>query len=294
MRVKNPRNVILIGILTVVAAVCVALAFVTSALNAHADGVVVEGEGDNFMLTETSYGADERSKWVFNVDREANRVKLMHFSDDVADVIREDWFIGNGKMTEGEKSLVNPKVASARWVQLKVVVTPEDDKVYAEFYADNIRRFAFDDRGEDVTIDLNALREELTYTGGSTGFNCFNASVTFTDIYTGVSDYSYYTELYRQQYHFSQYAHWNNDPNGLVYYNGWYHLYYQTHPFSNYWSDMYWGHARSRDLVHWQHLPICLFPDTDFDGREKDGYMWSGSAMVYHAGDSAAVDALNW
>ena len=126
-------------------------------------------------------------------------------------------------MTEGEKSLVNPKVASARWVQLKVVVTPEDDKVYAEFYADNIRRFAFDDRGEDVTIDLNALREELTYTGGSTGFNCFNASVTFTDIYTGVSDYSYYTELYRQQYHFSQFAHWNNDPNGLVYYNGYYH-----------------------------------------------------------------------
>ena len=324
MRVKNPRNVILIGILTVVAAVCVALAFVTSALNAHADGVVVEGEGDNFMLTETSYGADEKfvftatanfksgaaagivfgadesSKWVFNVDREANRVKLMHFSDDVADVIREDWFIGNGKMTEGEKSLVNPKVASARWVQLKVVVTPEDDKVYAEFYADNIRRFAFDDRGEDVTIDLNALREELTYTGGSTGFNCFNASVTFTDIYTGVSDYSYYTELYRQQYHFSQFAHWNNDPNGLVYYNGYYHLYYQTYPYTHPngaegWGDMYWGHARSKDLAHWELLPVCLFPDRETDGwGGGDGFMWSGSAMVYREGTSETIDAKGW
>ena len=67
MRVKNPRNVILIGILTVVAAVCVALAFVTSALNAHADGVVVEGEGDNFMLTETSYG-----------DRKSTRLNSSH------------------------------------------------------------------------------------------------------------------------------------------------------------------------------------------------------------------------
>ena len=307
-----------ITLLSALAVVCCVFAFLAPVLTAKADGVVLEGEGNEFLLSETSYGADEKfvftatanfengnaagivfganedTKWVFNIDRNENRVKLIYFFEGGDKVLRDDWFIGNDKMTEGEKSKVNPKVAQLDKVQLKVIISPENDKVHAEFYADNIQRFAFDGAGNDVETDLNALQDGIAYQGGSIGYNCFSAKVAFNDIYSGASDYSYYTELYRQQYHFSQYAHWNNDPNGLVYYNGWYHLYYQTHPFSNYWSDMYWGHARSRDLVHWQHLPICLFPDTEFDGREKDGYMWSGSAMVYHAGDSAAIDALNW
>ncbi len=313
-----------ISLLAVLAAVCCILALIIPALSARADGVTLEGEGDNFLLSETTYGknekfvytatanfesgqaaglvfgADESSKWVFNVDRTDNRVKLMYFSEDGVDVLREDWFIGNDKMTEGEKSLVNPKVATARWIQLKVIITPEADKIYAEFYADNIRRFAFDDKGNDLTIDLNAVKDGLTYQGGKLGYNCFNAKVNFNDIYTGVSDYSYYTELYRQQYHYSQFAHWNNDPNGLVYYNGYYHLYYQTYPYTHDsgaegWGDMYWGHARSKDLVHWEHLPVALFPDTEADGwGGGNGYMWSGSAMVYHPGMSAAIDGLNW
>lgn len=307
-----------ISLLAILAAICCTLALVFVKFTAKADGIVLEGAGDNFLLSEASYektekfvytatvnfengnaaglvfGADESSKWVFNIDRAANRVKLIYFSETETTVLREDWFIGNDKMNDGEKALVNPKVAAVPAVQLKVVITPENDKVYAEFYADNIRRFAFDGQGNELTIDLNSLQEGLTYSGGKTGYNCFDAKVTFLDVYTGVSDYSYYTEPYRQQYHFSQYSHWNNDPNGLVYYDGWYHLYYQTHPYSNYWSDMYWGHARSKDLAHWEHLPICLFPDRDFGGRRGDGFMWSGSAMVYRAGDSATVDALNW
>lgn len=305
-----------ISFLAILAAVCCAFAFIMPVLTAKADGVVLEGDGNEFLLSETSYGktekfvytatanfengnaagivfgANEDAKWVFNIDRNENRVKLIYFFEGGDEVLLDDWFIGNDKMTEGEKSKVNPKVAQLDKVQLKVIVSPEEDAVMAEFYADNIKRF-----GVDSEINLNSLSnlpEGAEYDGGAIGYNCFHAKVSFNDIYAGRSDYSYYTETYRQQYHFSQYAHWNNDPNGLVYYDGWYHLYYQTHPFSNYWSDMYWGHARSRDLVHWQHLPICLFPDTDFDGRGGDGYMWSGSAMVYHAGDSAAIDALNW
>lgn len=313
-----------ISFLAVIAAICCVLAFVIPTFSVYAEDVVLEGEGDNFQLTDTVYGedekfvftatanfesgnaaglvfgADENSKWVFNVDRAGNRVKLMRFSEEGVDVLREDWFIGNDKMTEGEKSLVNPKVAAARWIQLKVIITPEGDSVYAEFYADNIRRFAFDERGGELTIDLNALKEGVTYTGGATGYNCFNAKVTFTDVYTGGSDYSYYTELYRQQYHFSQFAHWNNDPNGLVYYNGYYHLYYQTYPYTHDsgaegWGDMYWGHARSKDLAHWELLPVCLFPDTEADGwGGGNGYMWSGSAMVYRPGMSDKIDGLNW
>ena len=238
-----------------------------------------------------AFGAEDGSHyWVFNIDREANLVKLLYFTIEggktTATELLTDYFIGNDKMTESEKRLVNPKVATIDKVQLKVVITPEEDGVYAEFYADNIRRF-----GIDNVIDLNSF-EDVSYEGGKIGFNCFNSKIKFTDIFYGVSDYSYYTELYRNQYHFSQYAHWNNDPNGLVYYDGYYHLFYQHHPYSNYWSDMYWGHARSKDLAHWELLPIALFPDEDWGSGV--GLMWSGTAYEYRPGDSAAIDALNW
>lgn len=284
-----------------------------------ASSVSMESDTDKFSLSEIQYGAEDKfvytatvsfgdgvaaglvfgaedgsHYWVFNVDREANRVKLLYFTETdgktQAVELLTDYFIGNDKMTESERHLVGSKVANIDKVQLKVVITPEDDGVYAEFYADNIRRF-----GVDNTIELNSLEllpEGVSYGGGNIGFNCFKSRVEFADIYYGKSDYSYYTELYRNQYHFSQYAHWNNDPNGLVYYDGYYHLYYQHHPYSNYWSDMYWGHARSVDLVHWELLPICLFPDEDWGTGA--GYMWSGSAYEYRLGDSADIDALNW
>lgn len=242
-----------------------------------------------------AFGAEDGSHyWVFNVDRQANLVKLLYFTvkdgKTSATELLTDYFIGNDKMTDSEKRLVGSKVAGIEKVQLKVVITPEEDGVYAEFYADNIRRF-----GIDNTIELNSLEklpEKVAYAGGSIGFNCFNSKVKFDSIYYGKSDYSYYTELYRNQYHFSQYAHWNNDPNGLIYYDGYYHLYYQHHPYNNYWGEMYWGHARSKDLAHWELLPICLFPDEDWG--EGVGYMWSGSAYEYRKGDSATIDGFNW
>lgn len=242
-----------------------------------------------------AFGAEDGSHyWVFNVDRQANLVKLLYFTvkdgKTSATELLTDYFIGNDKMTDSEKRLVGSKVAGIEKVQLKVVITPEEDGVYAEFYADNIRRF-----GIDNTIELNSLEklpENVAYAGGSIGFNCFNSKVKFDNIYYGKSDYSFYTELYRNQYHFSQYAHWNNDPNGLIYFDGYYHLYYQHHPYNNYWGDMYWGHARSKDLAHWELLPICLFPDEDWG--EGAGYMWSGSAYEYRKGDSATIDGFNW
>ncbi|MBQ7391390.1 MAG: DUF1533 domain-containing protein [Clostridia bacterium] len=250
---------------------------------------------ENGVAAGLAFGAEDGSHyWVFNVDRQANLVKLLYFTVEdgktTAVELLTDYFIGNDKMTESERRLVGAKVAGIDKVQLKVVITPEDDGVYAEFFADNIRRF-----GIDRTIELNSLEllpEGVFYGGGNIGFNCFNSKVKFTDIHYGKSDYSYYTELYRNQYHFSQYAHWNNDPNGLIYYDGYYHIYYQHHPYNNYWGDMYWGHARSTDLVHWELLPICLFPDEDWGTGA--GYMWSGSAYEYRKGDSDAIDALNW
>src|SRR5678816_4586097 len=64
-------------------------------------------------------------------------------------------------------------------------------------------------------------------------------------------------EMYRPQIHFTPKAHWINDPNGMVYYNGTYHLFFQYYPGSSVWGPMHWGHATSEDLIHWKELPIA-------------------------------------
>ena len=81
------------------------------------------------------------------------------------------------------------------------------------------------------------------------------------------------TEQHRPQFHFSPAAHWMNDPNGMVYYKGTYHLFYQYHPASSIWGPMHWGHATSKDMVHWQEQPIALYPDSL-------GWIFSGSTVV--------------
>lgn len=83
-------------------------------------------------------------------------------------------------------------------------------------------------------------------------------------------------DRYRLGYHVMAKSGWINDPNGFCYFNGYYHIFYQHFPYSAEWGPMHWGHARSKDLVHWEDLPIALAPGSPED---KDG-CFSGSAIV--------------
>ncbi len=99
------------------------------------------------------------------------------------------------------------------------------------------------------------------------------ASLRQSDGLLGAEDL--YREALRPQFHFSSKRGWINDPNGLAYYQGQYHMFYQHNPFGTHWGNMHWGHAVSTDLVHWMELPEALYQD-------GSGMMFSGSGVVDH------------
>ncbi len=109
----------------------------------------------------------------------------------------------------------------------------------------------------------------------------------------------------RPEYHFLPPRGWMNDPNGLIHINGKYHLFYQFNPYGANMGIKHWGHARSSDLVHWEHLPIAIFPDQPYDeGGVYSGCMVNdnGLATAFYTGISAqpgqciatSTDMIEW
>jgi len=85
----------------------------------------------------------------------------------------------------------------------------------------------------------------------------------------------------RPQFHFRAPGNWMNDPNGPIFHRGYYHMFYQHNPYGDGWGHMHWGHARSKDLVHWEHLPIALWPSED----KGEKHCFSGCAALDAKGE---------
>ena len=96
---------------------------------------------------------------------------------------------------------------------------------------------------------------------------------TAVSVKEATNNADYYQEKNRPQFHFTPAANWMNDPNGMFYHEGKYHLFYQYFPDSTVWGPMHWGHAESPDMIRWEHLPIGLYPDSI-------GCIFSGGAVV--------------
>ena len=159
---------------------------------------------------------------------------------------------------------------------LNLPVSHEEEQSKMSFFVDGrheldfVIRLAPSDPDYWVFYDVssyNGRELKITYSGNSGGLS----KIYQDDIIAGQD--SLYRESNRPQIHFSSRRGWNNDPNGLVFYEGEYHLFYQHNPFEREWQNMSWGHAVSTDLIHWEELPLALVPDSL-------GTMFSGSAVI--------------
>ena len=135
------------------------------------------------------------------------------------------------------------------------------------------------------SIPVKTGRNYITVTSTVTAEDGTTATAVYrVNVHRFKADSVYYNEAYRGQFHYSVKEGWLNDPNGLVYYNGTYHMFYQFYD-DNKWGPMHWGHATSKDLIHWEEQPIALYPDAN-------GTMFSGCIVVDAHNTSGFFDGI--
>lgn len=139
---------------------------------------------------------------------------------------------------------------------------------------------------QNYTVEISNLQVSLAYL--SECDDILNEGVRFLEFGETLRCYGSknlkeaYCQSFRNRFHFAPFKNWMNDPNGLCYFHGFYHLFYQYNPNHSTWGNMHWGHAVSRDLIHWTHLPIVLYPQIELlDNPDFRGGAFSGSAVVF-------------
>ena len=133
----------------------------------------------------------------------------------------------------------------------------------------------------DIPIEVGA--NYLTVTSSYTTPDGYTATLTYRiNVHRRQPEAVYYNENYRDQYHYSVKDGWANDPNGMVYYKGKYHLFYQFFDDTS-WGPMHWMHATSTDLLHWEEKPMAFYPD-------YNGTMFSGAMVVDEHNTSGLFD----
>lgn len=139
------------------------------------------------------------------------------------------------------------------------------------------------ERGVEYRLDCSDCQISIAYLSGSD--DPFTTGICFLEDghqidHAGLT--AHYHTPYREQYHFNPYKNWINDPNGLCWYQGYYHLFYQANPNEQKWDDMYWGHAVSKDLMHWVHQPFVLTPQPELlEDPTRKGGAFSGCAVPF-------------
>ena len=138
---------------------------------------------------------------------------------------------------------------------------------------------------EGKNIPVNEGSNYITVTSTVTAEDGMAATATYrVNVHRFKADSVYYNEAYRDQYHYSVKEGWANDPNGLVYFNGTYHMFYQFYDDIK-WGPMHWAHATSTDLIHWDEQPIALYPDAN-------GAMYSGCIVIDKDNTSGFFDGI--
>ena len=134
-------------------------------------------------------------------------------------------------------------------------------------------------------IPVNEGSNYITVTSTVTAQDGTTATMTYrVNVHRFKADAVYYNEAYRSQYHYSVKEGWANDPNGLVYFNGTYHFFYQFYD-DIIWGPMHWAHATSTDLIHWEEQPIALYPDAN-------GAMFSGCMVIDENNTTGFFDGI--
>ncbi len=161
---------------------------------------------------------------------------------------------------------LNIPVSNSAQRQVMTIASGQDKRVFEIRLATGEPDYwVFSDMTEFMGRDIT-----ISYPGNEKGLSLIYQAKTIA------GQDSLYNEPNRPRFHFSSRRGWNNDPNGLVYHEGEYHLFYQHNPYEREWGNMHWGHAVSKDLIHWKELPVALYPD-------QHGTMFSGSAVIdYH------------